>query len=888
MGGRAASPEVACLDEVRKSDLVILLLGPWYGSRTADGKSPTHLEYEAALDEGKPVLVYIKRTAREADQQAFVAEAQDWAAGECCQEYDTPEDLGPLVQADVRRLLDEAVDDRAFERVFPRYIPRYLGSIVKQHEAAQEENIPYLPLSASVAPLAAGRGVPETAASVDVQELIGQTRASGGVLLLRGDAGSGKTYSLRMAVYEAAREALALPPERRRNPMLPVPVLVSLANYQRVPDVQPHEEILSLVARALRQHGFPPVLTLDKARRFLTTQRFCFCFDGLNEIAEGDLRYAVTALRDFVARHPNEGMVFTARSHFLARRRDLWERTLGGQCATLDDLALHQLRDYLASGFLDEEAVQQIGDKLSDPDTFTLAQKPLFLFVLIKTITRLGEARVTKGSLLGQFVDMALAMDLREKASYVNQLSTDLKLQVISTLGYQAHEAGTHTFGLAALRSLLQAAVPTTDPDSDARVMAEELVENGILAQVGGSLRFWHPALQEYCAALEIRRLAIEPLLAAGSRGPHGLRHRLTQQIMYWCRGRGWEEPMSLAFGFIEDEAVANDLLERIRETNTVLAGKCIGNSGVVREQVVRSFTEELQREFALARVDWILLAYYCLAVGGGVVLAVFPSKQTEVVSAVLGWLVTHVGSLAFIPSRLQFVSVFVMAAVCAELLRLAVNRHMISAVVLPSLVALVEARQPLANEALRRMRQLAATSPWPANERATAALNLFCYRSHQGEAETLAALEDDTERILVLAALKDTPYLSVISAVCSRLADLTDQECRVAVSSLLGLKPLPSAESLREALPAVMDRTARFGYVTRKRAAALATAVGLPHQPPRRSVHDLGMALRNTPPIMALALFVVALWLVGAGLAALREALDGVLVPFLHHVLRG
>ena len=106
-----ASSRVACLDGVRRADLVVLILGGTYGwSGTASGLSPTHEEYLEARDQGK-VLAFVQAgVEREPSQATFVEEVQNWDGGVFRgREFSTPEELRALiVQALHQRALAQA------------------------------------------------------------------------------------------------------------------------------------------------------------------------------------------------------------------------------------------------------------------------------------------------------------------------------------------------------------------------------------------------------------------------------------------------------------------------------------------------------------------------------------------------------------------------------------------------------------------------------------------------------------------------------------------------------------------------------------------------------------------------------------------------------------
>lgn len=81
-GAQPNSPQIACLRELRASDMVILILGEDYGFvPPGSNLSATHQEYRAAR-ETKPVLAFVQQgTSPGPEQAAFIAEIQAWEGG---------------------------------------------------------------------------------------------------------------------------------------------------------------------------------------------------------------------------------------------------------------------------------------------------------------------------------------------------------------------------------------------------------------------------------------------------------------------------------------------------------------------------------------------------------------------------------------------------------------------------------------------------------------------------------------------------------------------------------------------------------------------------------------------------------------------------------------
>ncbi|BBC70890.1 conserved hypothetical protein [Altererythrobacter sp. B11] len=96
---------VACLQGVREADLVVLILGERYGwSGTQSGISPTHEEFREAAAEGKVMPFVQSGVPREAAQQRFVDEVENYDTGmHRGQTFRTPEELRTEVTRAIAR-----------------------------------------------------------------------------------------------------------------------------------------------------------------------------------------------------------------------------------------------------------------------------------------------------------------------------------------------------------------------------------------------------------------------------------------------------------------------------------------------------------------------------------------------------------------------------------------------------------------------------------------------------------------------------------------------------------------------------------------------------------------------------------------------------------------
>ena len=92
-GASASSPQLVCLSGVRDADVVLVILGANYGAIQSSGLSATHEEFREARDNSR-VLAFIQTgVTRDAKQEQFVREVQDWAGGLYTAPFLTTEEL---------------------------------------------------------------------------------------------------------------------------------------------------------------------------------------------------------------------------------------------------------------------------------------------------------------------------------------------------------------------------------------------------------------------------------------------------------------------------------------------------------------------------------------------------------------------------------------------------------------------------------------------------------------------------------------------------------------------------------------------------------------------------------------------------------------------------
>lgn len=80
-GAQPHSSQHACLEGVKESDAVVLVLGARYGFVAKSGKSVTEEEFDCARERGMPVLVFLEKTDLETAQAEFVQRLKSYEEG---------------------------------------------------------------------------------------------------------------------------------------------------------------------------------------------------------------------------------------------------------------------------------------------------------------------------------------------------------------------------------------------------------------------------------------------------------------------------------------------------------------------------------------------------------------------------------------------------------------------------------------------------------------------------------------------------------------------------------------------------------------------------------------------------------------------------------------
>jgi hypothetical protein len=142
------SSQVACLDGVRQSSAVVLILSGDYGAKQPSGLSATHEEYREARSIQRQVFAFIQDIERDSSQLELVREIEHWQTGLFRQSFRTPEEL----RAKIVRALHEWTVASATAPLDPKeLLQRALDALPKDRYGRQSGG-PFLTLSIAAGP----------------------------------------------------------------------------------------------------------------------------------------------------------------------------------------------------------------------------------------------------------------------------------------------------------------------------------------------------------------------------------------------------------------------------------------------------------------------------------------------------------------------------------------------------------------------------------------------------------------------------------------------------------------------------------------------------------------------------------------------------------------
>ncbi|MFD4633632.1 NACHT domain-containing protein [Streptomyces sp. NPDC058284] len=506
-------------------------------------------------------------------------------------------------------------EDLAFER-------RYLAYVAKKHSKLTIFGIDLTgspgkwPLDAaymSLEAVAPGRletvryatGAEHRTAEVAVVELTpplpaDQALATHDRVLLRGEAGSGKTTLVQWLAVGAARGDMADPGGAGKHMTYlddRVPYVLPLRTLTR------HGERLPAPADFLASVGCPLAGTQPKGweARVLTAARALVLIDGIDEIPEAERARTRAWLSDLIDAFPGNRWLVTSRPSAV---REDWLTEEGFTELTLSAMRGAEVAAFVerwhaaaTTGVPEEDTAlaryeaQLLEAVRSKPDLGRLATNPLMCGLICALHRdRRGFLPLGRKDLYTAALSMLLVRRDRERHMAVPELREEPQLQLLQRLAYWLIRNGRTVMDVSRAESLIADALPAV-PElavlGDARaVYTHFLHRSGLLREPGpGTVHFVHRTFQDFLGAR-----------AAVDEGDFGLlaRHAADDQ---------WEDVIRMAVAQArprERAEILTGLLaygdghpdERARKRIHLLAAACLEHAAelapAVREEVER------------------------------------------------------------------------------------------------------------------------------------------------------------------------------------------------------------------------------------------------------------------------------------------------------------
>ncbi|WP_329255292.1 NACHT domain-containing protein [Streptomyces sp. NBC_01478] len=389
--------------------------------------------------------------------------------------------------------------DRAFERRYLPYVAErhnhitIYGIDLRDSPDRWPLEVAYLSLEATATE---ERQLPDEhpGAALTVQLPAEEALLTHDRVLLRGDAGSGKTTLVQWLAVTAARDGDRIPY------VLPLRTLIRAGQ-------------LPSPTAFLTATGCPHTPPEGWTERVLTAGRGLILVDGLDEIPSADRHRTRDWLQALISAFPGNRWLLTSRP--TAVRPD-WLAPEGFRELTLAPMRRPEVKTFVERWHTAADAPEYEGPLLDSlrtkRDLARLATNPLMCGLICALHReRRGYLPTGRKELYDAALTMLLARRDRERgmgALEGAELGEEAQLEILQRLAYALVLSGRTEMGIETAEGIVERGLPTVAGQGDARtVLRDLLLRSGLLRQpADGVVDFVHRTFQDYLGA----RYAVE------------------------------------------------------------------------------------------------------------------------------------------------------------------------------------------------------------------------------------------------------------------------------------------------------------------------------------------------------------------------------------------